>query len=264
MAMIQRLLARVVVIASFALSVGSVSAQNVMHLRIDTVTADPGATVNVRVLYTFTSTHAHDIHDFLARFLFDTVQSRVDTLGDVSPFIMNGAAPSPEFNVTWSLTGLLALGGSEIDLSDSVLFTIRMILDSNADTAWIRWDPKWTLSVMQTFQYGDEGVDSLFHEDGWIRTPQSKAIVQAASSVSKLPQIYPNPAYNQVTIDAPGYTESATLEVFDVTGKLCFDGHLVHGAWQVPPEFKAGAYEVVLSDKNQKPQYIGTLIVAPR
>src|ERR1039458_2997930 len=77
MAMIQRLLTRVAVIGAFAFSAHTVSAQNVMHLRIDTVTAKPGATVDVRVLYTFTSTHAHNIHDFLSRFLFDTTKSKL-------------------------------------------------------------------------------------------------------------------------------------------------------------------------------------------
>jgi hypothetical protein len=261
--LIQRLLARVVVIASFALSAGSISAQNVMHLRIDTVTANPGATVDVRVLYTFTSTHAHKIHDFNARFLFDTSESQLVS------YIMAGTASamitSPADTIS-SHAGILEVGdGQEIDLTDSVLFKIRMTLDANADTAWIRWDSSWYHGYgLAVFTAGDEEIDSVSLEDGWIRVPQStKAIIENASSASALPQLYPNPAYDRVMIDASGYTEGETLEVFDVTGKLCFDGSLVLGAWNIPYGFPPGAYEIVLTSA-QVSKYVGTLMVAPR
>jgi len=261
MAKIQRLLARVVVIASFALSAGSISAQNVMHLRIDTVTADPGATVNLRVLYTFTSTHAHDIHDFTARFLFDTSESQLVA------YVMAGTASAALTDTTGSHAGLLALAepGTEIDLTDSVLFIIRMIIDSTADTAWVRWDPNWYHGDgLAVFTAGDEGIDSVTLEDGWIRTPRSNATVQVASSGLELPRLYPNPAYDRVTINPSGSTDGAMLQVFDAVGRLSFAGPLVLGAWQIPPAFEAGAYEIVVFDANRIPQYIGTLIVAPR
>jgi hypothetical protein len=257
--MIHRLLARVAVIASIAFSAGSISAQNVMHLRIDTVTANPGATVDVRVLYTFTSTHAHDIHDFNARFLFDTSESRLVA------YIMTGTASAALTDTTGSHKGILALGNQEIDLTDSVLFIIRMTIDSTADTAWVRWDPNWYHGDgSAVFTAGDEGLDSVTLEDGWIRTPKSNATVQVASSALELPRLYPNPAYDRVTINTSGSTEGAILQVFDAVGRLSFAGPLVLGAWQIPLGFEAGAYEVVVFDANRRPQYIGTLIVAPR
>jgi hypothetical protein len=261
MAMIHWLLARVVVIASLALSAGSVSAQNVMHLRIDTVTADPGATVDVRVLYTFTSTHAHDIHDFTARFLFDTSESQLVA------YVMAGTASADLTDTTGSHAGLLALAepGTEIDLSDSVLFIIRMTIDSNADTAWIRWDPNWYHGDdLAVFTAGDEGIDSVTLEDGWIRIPRPNATVQADSSALALPRLYPNPAYDRVTIASSALTDGAMIQVYDAAGRLSFAGPLVLGAWQIPPGFEAGAYEIVVFDENRRSQYIGTLIVAPR
>ncbi len=284
MATIQRLLARVVVIAALALSVSPMSAQNVMRLRIDTVTANPGATVDVRVLYTFDSTHAHDINDFLARFLFDTSKSRL------AAYILSGTAfaafAAPGVTMLDSLnpnSGSLVSTHDgiflneflnpqipEIDLADSVLFKIRMTLDSsvdtiNGDTAWVRWDPEWTLAVSQTFQGGQEGVDSLYHEDGWIRTAAKplNSVRKGASDYATL-RIYPNPARDEVTIDAPGYPEGSELEVYDAVGRLVFDGPFVLGAWSIPAEFEAGAYEIVLNDASREAHYIGTLIVAPR
>lgn len=257
--MIHRLLARVVVIASFACSAGSISAQNVMHLRIDTVTANPGTTVNVRVLYTYSFTHTHDVHDFNARFLFDTSESQLVA------WILAGTASAGLTDTTGSHAGLLALGGQEINLTDSVLFMVKMTIDSNADTAWIRWDSSWYHGDgLALFQYGDEGIDSVTMEDGWIRTPQSNAMVQAASSAPELTRIYPNPAVDRVTIDVPGLTDGTTIQVFDAVGRRSFAGQLVSGEWQIPPEFVAGAYEIVVIDANRRPQYVGTLIVAPR
>jgi hypothetical protein len=257
--MIHRLLAGVVVIASLALSAGSISAQNVMHLPIDTVIANPGATVDVRVLYTFTSTRAHNIHDFNARFLFDTSESKLVA------YVMAGTASADLTDTTGSHVGLLALGNQEIDLTDSVLFIIRMSIDSNADTAWIRWDPNWYHGDgLAVFTFGDEGIDSVTLEDGWIRTPRSPAAVQVASSELELPRLYPNPAYDQVMIDASGLGAGITLQVFDAVGRLAFAGPLLFGAWQIPSEFEAGTYEIVVFDENRRPQYIGTLIVAPR
>ncbi len=260
MAMILRLLARVVVIASVALSVGSVSAQNVMHLRIDTVTAQPGATVDVRVLYTFISTHAHDIHDFTARFLFDTSESQLVA------YILAGTASAALKDTTGSHNGLLALGNQEIDLTDSVLFKIRMTIDSNADTAWIRWDSNWYHGYgLAVFTAGDEGIDSVSLEDGWIRTPQMNAVVQSQLDTADALQFYPNPATEQVTIKSPGYASDAELEVFDALGRQCFLGPLVSGAWKIPYGFPTGAYHLVLSDDGRiESKSIGTLIVAPR
>jgi len=255
MAMILRLLARVAVIVVLAFIAMPVTAQNVLRLRIDTVTTKPGSTVDVRVLYTFTSTHPHNIHDFLARFLFDTTKSALAGSG----YIMNGAATYPLFDTVPSHTGLLVYGNQEIDLTDSVLFTIRMTLDTNADTAWIRWDRKWPV-----MQLGNEGVDSVYQQDGWIRSSKPLGIVQSVSDVQPSLTMYPNPAEDHVMISAPGYGDGSRVEVYDAAGRLSFEGPLVHGGWQIPSGFPAGAYEVLLSDESRTVQNIGTLIVSPR
>jgi hypothetical protein len=263
--LIQRLLTGVVVIATLALHAGSISAQNVMHLRIDTVTAKPGARVDVRVLYTFTSTHAHNIDDFDARFIFDTSESQLDTLNGLFPYIMNGAAPFPNFDTTWSFTGLLAIGDTEIDLTDSVLFTIRMILDSNADTAWIRWDSNWYHGYgLAVFKVGGEEVDSVTLEDGWIHSSKPPASVQGVSAESAALRMYPNPARDHVTIDLPGSSDEEVIDVYDAVGRLSFEGSLVLGGWQIPSELQPGAYEVMLNGMLRSMRSSGTLILAPR
>jgi hypothetical protein len=263
--LIQWLLAGAAVIVLLVLSAGSVSAQNVMHLRIDTVTAKPGAKVDVRVLYTFTSTHAHKIDDFDARFVFDTSESRLDTLNGLFPYIMNGAASFPNFDTTWSYTGLLGIGDTEIDLTDSVLFTIRMILDSNADTAWIRWDSNWYHGYgLALFKVGGENVDSVTLEDGWIRSSKPPSSVQSVSAESALLRMYPNPARDHITIDAPGSTDDAVIDVYDAVGRLSFEGSLVLGGWQIPSELQPGAYEVVLNGSLRTVRSAGMLIVAPQ
>lgn len=263
--LIRRLLAGVVVIASLAINASSISAQNVMHLRIDTVTAKPGVMVDVRVLYTFTSTHAHNIDDFDARFLFDTSECRVDTLNGLFPYIMNGSAPFPAFDTTWSFTGLLAIGDTEINLTDSVLFTIRMILDSNADTAWIRWDSNWYHGYgLAVFKVGGEEVDSVTLEDGWIRSSKPPASVQSVSAEPATRRMYPNPARDHVMIDMPGSSDEEVIDVYDAVGRLSFEGPLVLGGWQIPSELQPGAYEVMLNDKLRNTRSAGTLIIAPR
>jgi hypothetical protein len=261
--MIQRLLTRVAVIGAFALSAHSAAAQNVMHLRIDTVTAKPGAMVDVRVLYTFTSTHAHDIHDYNARFLFDTSKSKLVA------YVLSGSASvalSAPNDTIGSHAGMLLIGnGQEIDLTDSVLFTIRMTLDSNADTAWIRWDSSWYHSDgLAVFTAGDEGIDSVIQEDGWIRTSEPPASVESVSSVQAPFGMYPNPAREDVKIDLPGSSGNAVMKVYDAVGRLSFEGPLVLGGWQIPSGFPAGAYEVLLNETGRTVQNIGTLIVSPR
>jgi len=264
MAMIQRLLSRVVVIGVFAFSITPVAAQNVVRLRIDTVTANPGATVDVHVVYTFASTHAHDIHDFNARFLFDTSESQLVA------YITDGTASGMITSLSDTIgshDGFLEVGdGQEIDLKDSVLFTIRMTLDSNADTAWIRWDSNWYHGDgLAVFTAGDEGVDSVYQEDGWIRSSRPSASVENVSGASETVRMYPNPARDHVMIDVPGSSDGEVIEVYDVAGRLSFGGPLVLGGWQIPSKLQAGAYRVVVNDfAGQVSKFIGMLIVAPR
>jgi hypothetical protein len=263
MAMILRLLTRVAAIVVLAFFVSPVAAQNVIHLRIDTITADPGATVDVRVLYTFTSTHSHNIHDFLARFHFDTSKSKL------AAYIMDGTASAalcfPPADTIPSHTGLLVIGnGQEIDLTDSVLFKIRMTLDSNADTAWVRWDSSYYHGyALAVFSDGDEGIDSVTQEDGWIRSSRPPESVRSVSNTEAPLRMYPNPARDRVTIEVSGAGD-AVIEVYDAVGRLSFDGPLVLGGWQIPSGFPAGAYEVRLNEASRAMQSIGTLIVSPR
>jgi len=260
MTKIRGLLVRAVVISAFALSAGPISAQNVMSLRIDTVTANPGATVDVRVMYTFTSTHSHNIHDYNARFLFDTLKSHLNA------YILTGsasAALSFPNDTIGSHTGLLMVGnGQEIDLTDSILFTIRMTIDSNADTALVRWDTNWVV-----FGAGNEGVDTVHQKDGWIRTLRPLSVRDVAVDHGSL-QIYPNPAREEVTINGTGFGGERELTVYDAMGRAVFDGPLRSEPWHIPSEFGAGAYEIVLHGMSALAKagdrFMGTLIVAPR
>jgi hypothetical protein len=211
------------------------------------------------VLYTYTFTHAHDVHDFNARFLFDTSESKLVA------YIMAGTASAELTDTTGSHAGLLALGNQEIDLTDSILFILRMTIDSNADTAWIRWDSSWYHGDgLALLQYGDEKIDSVTLKDGWIRTPHSNASVQVASTSLELPGLYPNPCYDRVMINTSGSDDGAMLQVYNAVGRLCFAGPLVLGVWQIPSGFEAGAYEIIVSEVGRSPKYVGTLIVSLR
>ncbi len=254
MATIQGLCIKTALLAMLACYAKQATAQNIMSLRIDTVTAIPGSTVDVRVLYTFTSTHAHNIHDFNARFLFDTSNS------NLVAYIMAGTASAALLDTTGSHTGLLALGNQEIDLTDSVLFKIRMTVDSNADTAWIRWDTNWIV-----FGAGDEGVDIVHQQDGWIRTPKSNnASVSTIESSGRPVAIYPNPARNHVTIYAPEYSSDAMVRIVDMAGDVAWSGRLYSGAWNIPQGFPPGTYGVILNETSLDSKCIGTLLVEPR
>jgi len=254
MATIRGLYIKAALLATLAFYATDASAQNVMNLRIDTVTANPGATVDVRVLYTFTSTHAHDIHDFNARFLFDTSSSKLVA------YILAGTASGDLFDTTGSHTGLLALGNQEINLSDSVLFKIRMTIDSNADTAWIGWDPNWIV-----FGAGDEGVDTVHQQDGWIRTPKTNhASVRTVERSAGYASIYPNPATDRVTIDAPGYSSDAMVRIVDIAGRVAWSGRLLSGEWNIPQGFPSGMYGVIVNETSLDSKCIGTLLVEPR
>ncbi len=253
-----------VAIAVLAISVNPASAQNVMRLRIDTVTANPGSTVDVRVIYTFTHTHAYDIHDFVARFIFDTSKSHLVSYVLTGTASENMDLPSDTFG---SHTGLVALCDTsvEIDLTDSVLFVIRMTLDSNADTAWIRWDRNWIpFGSGEDFYAGDDGVDSVYQEDGWIRIPQSKAYVAESVSSVLAPLFYPNPARDRVMISDLATSEGATLKAYDAVGALRYEGPVLSGVWNIPSDCRSGAYALVLDSKDGHGRCLGTLIVARR
>ncbi len=140
-------------------SAESVKAQNVFHIRFDTVTAKAGDTVAVNVYYSFTSTHAHTINYFQARFSYDTTE--------IYPveYDLAGTASGMFFDTTSSHLGITARGQSEIDLSNPVLFRIKFRVNHQlADTAFIHWDSSFVLFD------ASENVDQVTTQDGWIRT----------------------------------------------------------------------------------------------
>jgi hypothetical protein len=167
MAMITRLLVRV------ALSVLSVSAANSgslaqysMSLRFDTVTANPGDTVNVDVDYKFTSSKpTQSVQDFNLRFEYDTSEIYADTTGlYLVDYILDGTASASMSILGVSHHGILVANGS-LDFSNPILCKIRFRVNKRlADTAFIRWD-----SAVSVFEYSD-GI-TVAEQNGWIRTP---------------------------------------------------------------------------------------------
>jgi len=167
MAIIRLLVVRAALIAiAISTVVLRLAAQNVVHVRVDTLTANAGDTVDVNVLYTFQATRGHNIHDFTARFLFDS--SDMTILGYDRDSTASAVISYSQDTTIGNQSGLIVLGelqGNEIDLTDSVLFRIRVALNPRlADTAWIRWDTNFGV-----FDQSDS-VDSVVREDGWVRT----------------------------------------------------------------------------------------------
>ncbi len=162
MAMMYRLLVRVALCVLAVIAGAPVlSAQNVFSIRFDTVTANPGDTVTVNAYYTFSATGAHNINGYSVQIDFDSTEVRL--LG----YVLAGTATPPTdtgFSGT-SHRGITAIGQSEIDLTNPVLFGIKFLVNRRlADTAFIRWDTNVTLFD------SEEGVDQVLRQDGWVRT----------------------------------------------------------------------------------------------
>jgi len=168
MAMMCRLLVRVVLCALAVIaSAPPLFAQNVFSIRFDTVTAKAGDTVTVNAIYTFSSTSAHNINNFTARFEYDSTEAHL--LG----FVLAGTASGGLFDTITSHRGITALGQSEIDLTNPVLFRMRFRVDRQlSDTAFVRWDTNVTMFTMSS------GVDSVVRRDGWVRTPATNGHVR--------------------------------------------------------------------------------------
>src|SRR2546421_5645368 len=86
-------------IAFLLLASQAASAQNVFRVRIDTMTVKAGDTATVNVYYSFTSTKAHNLNGFVARFLFDS------NLVKITGYITSGTA-SDGMSTTESHRGL--------------------------------------------------------------------------------------------------------------------------------------------------------------
>ena len=162
MAMVCRLLRRVAVgTVTVLLITSSLRAQGVFRIGFDTVTAHAGDTVTVNARYTFQPSGAHNISSYSARILWDTAEVHLVA------FVLAGTATPPGdtgFGGT-SHAGISAIGQSEIDLSNPVLFAVRFRVDRElADTAFVRWDTSGPLFS------SNEGVGETIRTDGWVRT----------------------------------------------------------------------------------------------
>ena len=136
------------------------SSGNVFHVWI---ARDPKVTAARQVLdvrYRFDTTHAHSLAGYVARFTFDSNLVRVlDIVTDstASQSMMTTPKRTPPE------AGLVALGTTEIDLSNPVLFRIVVQLDQRLkDTAWLHWDRNVTMIEPVN------GVDSVIEEDGFV------------------------------------------------------------------------------------------------
>ena len=153
------ILIALLLLASQALLVSkAASAQNVFRVRIDTMTVKAGDTATLNVYYTFNSTKTHNLSGFVARFLYDT------NLIKITGYITNGTA-SDGMATYDSHLGLSALGTSEMNLSNPVLFKMRVAASKTlADTGWLRWDPDWPMFDPSA------GVDTVIQTSGWLKT----------------------------------------------------------------------------------------------
>jgi Secretion system C-terminal sorting domain len=172
MAMITRLLFRVALVIALAVTAGAYSAQAQynMSLRFDTVTANPGDTVDLNVYYKFTSgTPTQSVQDFDVRYEYDTTEIYA------FDYILDGTASANMSILDTSHHGILAANGS-LDFTDSILFKIRFRVNKRlADTAFIQWD-----SDVSVFEYSDN--INVTEQNGWIRTPSTAGSVTLSTS----------------------------------------------------------------------------------
>jgi len=236
--------------------VSGATAQNIMRLRFDTVTAHPGDIVTLNVYYTFSATHGHDIQDVRVRMRYDT------NLVWPVKYILDGTASASFYDTTTSHLGILAIGqGQEMDFTNPVLLRIQFRVDSAlSDTAWIRWDSDYKYAT-SVFELSSDGVDSVTFEDGWIRVPAVASVLSAPSE--KNLTIFPNPAKDEVMLSLPDVNsgESVMLEVFDALGRLCWHGSTAYPLWRIPASLPNGAY--TLRVESGETAYRTRLVIGP-
>jgi len=165
MAMISRLLIRVVLIAfAVLITLQSAEAQYSMSLRFDTVTANPGDTVNLNVYYKFTSGLPKSVQDFNLRFEYDTNEVYA------FDYTLSGTAADSLFVRDDSHHGIIVTDSDaytfhSLDFTNPILCKIRFRVSKRlADSAFIRWD-----TGVSVFEYSDS-INTSEH-DGLIRTP---------------------------------------------------------------------------------------------
>jgi hypothetical protein len=206
---------------------------NVFRVRIDRVTAKAGDTVDVSVLYTLAAPNPHNIHGFVSRFTFDSTLIRVvDFITDGTASAGMGFTP----NRTPPIAGLVALGNQEIDLTNPVLFKIRIAVNTRlSDTGWLRWDRSIT-PIDRAW-----GVDSTVEDDGWVKTPESRGHVDLATPGITLHGESDGYTPDSVTFSLPvivsgigaAKMQSAVLRFEYDTSRLAFLGVRQTGAEQI-------------------------------
>lgn len=159
------LVKRMTVLALFGLALFATAtisrAQGTFQIRFDTVLAKAGDTVTVAARYTFVPKGSHNINSYSAILDWDTSELHLVA------FVLDSTATlaSDTNLVGTSHHGISAIGQTEIDLTNPVLFKIRFLVDSHfADTAFIGWD---TNSILIDPM---EGVGTVTRQGGWIRT----------------------------------------------------------------------------------------------
>src|SRR4051812_13609551 len=143
---------------------------NHLTIRIDTLSIKPGENdVFLNVYYTFTTTKPHIFRGYNAHFFFDPKKVTIVDL------ITDGTASKDlgfqEFNPKAPEAAVVTLGDQEIDLSNPILFKIRLTVSPKmTDTTFLRWD---YIDIPDYF-----GVDTpVVLQDGWIARLKPKTDV---------------------------------------------------------------------------------------
>lgn len=174
-----------------AASASSAFAQNVFRVQIDTVSVKAGDTATVNVYYTFTSTKAHNLNGFVARFLFDS------NLVRIVGYNTSGTA-SDGMSTTESHRGIAAFGSQELDLRNPILVRLRIVASTTlADTAWIRWDRDWPMFAFEA------GVDTVVESDGWLRTQTAVGHTTLSTPRRSVSGVITGPFPDSVRFDVP-------------------------------------------------------------
>ena len=150
---------------------------NVMRVRLDTVTIQPGdRDIFVNAYYTFHLPKPHDIHAFDLRFFYDSLKTRLQ------PFILDGTACVSYTNFSnWAPpeAKFVVDGSSEINLTDSVLFRLYFTRGGLTDSESLIWDRIY--SETARWQVGYLGLDTIILEDGWMRVQQPSVAVRIST-----------------------------------------------------------------------------------
>jgi hypothetical protein len=178
-------------IALLLIASATASAQNVFRVRLDTLTVQAGDTATMNVFFTFTSTKPHNLNGFVARYLFDS------NLVKIVGYSTAGTA-SDGLSTTESHQGIAAIGSTEINLNNQVLFRMRIVASKTlADTAWIHWDSDWPMFASES------GVDSVIQTGGWLRTANATGHTSLTAPGRSVNGVITGPYADSVRFDLP-------------------------------------------------------------